>query len=153
MSTANASRDFEAPLETAERLWLDVSRWRAFVDGFESLVSQEGNWPDQGAEVVWESTPAGRGQVVERVLAQRPGLELETEVEDPQIVGVQRVAFAELGDGGTAIDIELEYQLRRRGPLSSLTDNLFIRRAVRDSLRRTLRDFDYELRSEVEAQG
>lgn len=149
MSTAQASRDFDAPLDVAERLWLDVRRWRAFVDGFERLVSQEGDWPDQGAEVVWESTPAGRGQVAERVISRRPGVELETAVEDPQIVGVQRVAFAELGDGGTAIDIELEYQLRRAGPLSALTDALFIRRAVRDSLRRTLRDFDYELRSEV----
>jgi hypothetical protein len=44
----------------------------------------------------------------------------------------------------------LEYELTRYGPLSGVADALFIRRALRDSLRRTL--FRFGLEAEEEAR-
>ena len=149
MGRVRAGVDVPGPVEAAEQLWYDTSRWPSFIDGFGRLVKVEGGWPAPGSRVVWDSTPAGRGRVVERVVEHQPAVGQALAVEDASLRGTQRVRFEQLQDG-TAVGLELDYQLKQRGPLRALVDLLFIRRAVRDSLRRTLTRFSRELSSELE---
>jgi hypothetical protein len=46
------------------------------------------------------------------------------------------------------VSLRLEYELTKDGPLSALADVLFIRRAVRDALGRTLRRYAVEAEEE-----
>jgi hypothetical protein len=57
------------------------------------------------------------------------------------------VTFTE-APGGTTVRLELNYELRRRGPFTALTDLLFVRRAQADSLRRTLAGLELVLAGE-----
>jgi hypothetical protein len=152
MGRVTASREVHAPLGAAERLWYDTSRWPAFIDGFDHVVQVEGDWPAAGARVVWDSTPAGRGRVVERVIEHEPGVGQSLEVEDPRLRGTQRIRFERLEDG-VEVGLELQYELKQRTVLQTLVDALFIRRALRDSLRRTLTRFSRELRADMELLG
>lgn len=149
MGRVSASQDLQAPLGAAERLWYDTSRWPSFVDGFGHLVKVEGDWPEAGSRVIWDSTAAGRGRVIERVIEHEPGGGQSLEVEDPRLRGTQRIRFERLEDG-IEIGLELEYELKQRTPLQPVVDVLFIRRALRDSLRRTLVRFSHELRADME---
>ena len=58
---------------------------------------------------------------------------------------------SEVGAGADAAEVELslEYELARYGPLRGLADALFIRRALRDALRRTLYRFAIEAEEEA----
>ncbi len=47
------------------------------------------------------------------------------------------------------MELRLEYELARSGPLRGVADVLFIRRALRDSLRRTLDRFAVEVEEEA----
>jgi hypothetical protein len=47
------------------------------------------------------------------------------------------------------VELSLEYELARYGPLRGLADALFIRRALRDALRRTLYRFAIEAEEEA----
>ena len=152
MARLAAIHDVAGPLGAAERLWYDTERWPAFIDGFSHLVKLEGAWPAAGSRVVWDSTPAGRGRVVERVIEQQPGAGQVLQVEDASLRGTQRVRFERLQDG-TAVGLELDYELKQTGPVRALVDLLFIRRALRDSLRRTLARFSRELTAELELLG
>jgi hypothetical protein len=101
---------------------------------------------------VWESVPGGRGRVSERVNSSGPD-ELATRVVDESLIGVQTVSFHPSEDGTSVVEITLEYELNptsvwRRGPLGKLADLLFIRRALGDSLARTLRRFAAEAAEE-----
>jgi uncharacterized membrane protein len=145
-----AEIDVSAPLSAVEALWYDVDRWPSFVDGFAHVVKRDGGWPDAGGRLVWQSTPRGRGRVVERVTGHEPGRGQTAEVEDPKLRGIQRVQFAPLADG-TEVALALEYQLKEPGnPLRPLVDLLFIRRALRDALQRTLVRFARELEADSE---
>lgn len=130
------------PPASAERLWADTSRWPTFVDGFKRVVEQDTRWPDVASKVVWESGPAGRGRVTERVSVNAPG-RFETEVFEDQLTGTQAVTFEPDADG-TVVTIALDYRLHKGGPLRALTDLIFIRRALLEMLRRTLRRFATE---------
>jgi Polyketide cyclase / dehydrase and lipid transport len=149
MGHVAAVHDVAGPLGAAERLWYDTGRWPSFIDGFGHMVKLEGPWPAAGSRVVWDSTPAGRGRVVERVIDHRPGVGQALEVEDATLRGTQRVRFEQLQEG-TAVGLELDYELKQRGPVRGLVDVLFIRRAVGDSLRRTLARFSRELSTDLE---
>jgi len=59
------------------------------------------------------------------------------------------VAFVALDDG-TEVTLSLDYRLKSGGPLRAVVDVLFIRRALGDSLRRTLVRFSRELSSDLE---
>ena len=142
----------DGSVSAAEGLWYDPRRWASFVDGFGHVVKVEGDWPSEGARVVWDSTPAGRGRVTERVVEHRAGEGQLLEVEDPRMRGTQRVGFAP-GEEGTEVRLELEYELKQRNLLTPLVDLLFIRRALRDSLRRTLTRFGHELAADRELLG
>jgi uncharacterized membrane protein len=106
-------------------------------------------WPAEGAKLVWRSSPAGRGVVTERVVASEPAVRLVTQVFEERMRGAQALAFALVDDGSTRVDIELDYTLTSGGPLAGVTDLLFIRRAVTDALRRTLRRFATEAAEEA----
>lgn len=129
--------------ERAFALWVDLSRWASFVDGFAHVERVDDSWPAEGAKLRWRSVPAGRGLVTERVVASEPGRRFVTQVLEDRMTGAQAVAFTPDEDG-SLVEIELDYQLANKGPLSAITDVLFIRRALTDALRRTLRRFATE---------
>jgi len=132
----------------AARLWFDLARWPSIVDGFGTLTRSEGAWPQPGARIVWDSLRDGRGRVVERVLEYEPGVTQLVDVEDPTLTGTQRVRFA-AAERGCEIRLELAYELKRGPGLgTALTDLLFVRRALGDALRRTLRRFAVELQAD-----
>jgi len=144
-----AEIEVDAELPAVEELWFDVGRWPSFVDGFAHVVAQEDGWPATGGRLVWDSTPRGRGRVLERVTSQEPGQGQAAELEDPRMRGTQEVRFTRLQDG-TAIGLQLDYRLKDRNPLTPLVDLLFIRRSLRDSLRRTLTRFARELNADAD---
>ena len=149
MGRVSVVHDVRGPLGAVERLWYDTSRWPSFIDGFGHIAGVEGPWPQAGARVVWDSTPAGRGRVLERVIDHQLGVGQEVQVEDPRLRGTQRVRF-EAWEDGVAVGLDLDYELKQGGPLAPLVDLLFIRRAVRDSLRRTLTRFGREVNADLE---
>jgi hypothetical protein len=133
----------------AEALWYDPQRWPAWVDGFGHSVKLEGEWPGVGARSVWDSKPGGRGRVVERVTAYEARRGQTLEVEDEKLRGTQTVAF-EPGSGEVTVALELEYELKERNAFTPVTDALFIRRALRDSLRRSLTRFAREHHADLQ---
>ena len=141
----------EAPgrLTQAEALWSDTARWPSFVDGLGRVVKVDLGWPREG-RVLWDSRPGGRGRVAETVARYTAGDGQDVEVEDERLTGTQSVRFAALGDDRVEVSLELRYSLRRDDPLAPIVDALFIRRAVRDSLARTLRRFAIELAADRE---
>ena len=147
MRRAEAETTVELAPEAARRLWTDVSRWPSFVEGFAHAVEVSPEWPAEGAKLVWQSGPSGRGRVTERVLASSSE-HLETEVYEDALVGTQTLTFAEVAEG-TRVAMTLDYELSGYGPARALADFIFIRRALRDSLRRTLRRFAVEAAEEA----
>ncbi|MDQ3722962.1 MAG: SRPBCC family protein [Actinomycetota bacterium] len=136
-----------ASIDEVQRLWLDLARWPGFVDGFGALARREGDWPQPGARIVWDSLRNGRGRVVELVSDHEPGVMHLVRVEDPQLRGTQRARFS-VYDGGCEISLQLDYELKQPGLVGRLTDVLFVRRALGDALRRTLRRFAVELEAD-----
>ena len=138
MSRASAERVIVgASAAEAERLWCDTARWPEFIDGLERVESADPEFPRPGSVVAWRSFPAGRGQVRERVVEYLPGSLVASRVEDDYVTAEQQVTFG--GEpGGARVALELDYEIRKRGPFTALTDLLFVRRAQADSLRRTL---------------
>ena len=129
----------------AFRLWTDPRRWPSFVDGFAHVDRLDDTWPAEGAKLRWRSVPAGRGLVTEKVVVSDPDRRFVTQVVEERMTGSQAVRFEPEEDGGgTLVSIELDYALVKGGPLSGITDVLFIRRALTDALRRTLRRFATE---------
>lgn len=137
----------DASIDEAQALWLDLDRWPAFVDGFGTIARREGDWPRPGGRLVWDSLRNGRGRVVEQVTGFEAGVTHLVRVEDPQLEGAQRTRFSAY-DGGCEISLELDYELKRPGIGGRLTDVLFVRRAIADALRRTLRRFAVELEAD-----
>jgi Polyketide cyclase / dehydrase and lipid transport len=127
----------------AEELWYDPRRWPAWVDGFGHVVKLEGDWPTVGSRSVWESKPGGRGRVVEQVTEYEARVGQTVAIEDEKLRGDQRVTFTP-GPEGVEVALELEYELKDRNVLTPLTDALFIRRSLRDSLKRSLLRFARE---------
>lgn len=150
MRRTRARIDVPGLISAAEGLWYDLARWPSFVDGFGTVARLEGEWPRAGARLVWDSRRGGRGRVVERVVRHEPRAAQESEVEDEKLRGVQRVGFKAV-DGGVRVTLELEYELKEPPFLGPLGDVLFVRRALRDSLARTLRRFRIELASDRES--
>jgi Polyketide cyclase / dehydrase and lipid transport len=131
----------------AQRLWTDTTRWPTFVDGFGHVLEQDERWPEPGAKVVWQSGPAGRGRVTERIRENAAGV-VSTDIFEDQMTAVQTARFAADGDGCEVV-LELDYELTRGGPLRKLTDVIFIRRALAMALDRTLRRFSTEAADEA----
>jgi len=149
MRSVQRARDYPGSVSTAERLWYDPARWPSWVDGFGHVASIEGDWPRTGARMVWDSPPRGRGRVVERVVAHQDGGGQTVEVEDERLEGSQRVAFEEL-EGGVGVTLTLTYRLREPKLWTPVVDLVFVRRALGDSLARTLVRFGRELAEDLE---
>ena len=132
----------------AAALWLDRERWPSFIDGFGTMAIYHGDWPEPGSRIVWDSRAGGRGRVAEKVVEYEPAALLRSDVEDPQLNGTQSVSFRAV-DGGAEIRLELAYELKRDPGLgAAITDIFFVRRAIGDALRRTLRRFAVELQAD-----
>jgi uncharacterized membrane protein len=132
--------------QEAEALWLDPARWASWVDGFGHVVRLDEAWPEPGSRLRWTSPPRGRGLVEERVLTRAHGERLVLSIEDERLEGTQEVAFVP-ADGETTVDLTLEYRLKER--TFPLVDRFFVRRALQDSLRRTVTRFANERRAEL----
>lgn len=147
MRTASAQAEVVLAPDAALHLWTDISRWPSFVEGFARLLESDPAWPAPETRVVWVSVPAGRGRVTEKVTeSSEDGI--TTMVFEDRLAGRQSFRVAP-GQTGAAVELSLEYTLTRYGPLGPVADALFIRRAIRDSLRRTL--FRFVVEAEEEA--
>lgn len=149
MKRAQASVVVPGPVEAVEDLWLDSARWSAWLDGFGRVVSLDAQWPSEGAVLVWESRPGGRGRVRERVAGRESAERHALEVEDEQLEGTQTVAFR-AGEQGVLVELVLAYELKERNPFTGLVDLLYIRRALRASLQRSLARFAQERIADAE---
>ena len=157
MPLVRETRAVPLPVERAAELWVDLSRWATFIEGFAHVVDVDENWPQTGSKLVWESVTGGRGRVTERVLSwvapnEGPG-RLSTQVFEESLIGTQTVMF-EPGEGGSRVTAELQYELQpttfaRQGLIGKVSDLFFIRRALSDSLARTLRRFSVEAAEEI----
>jgi hypothetical protein len=148
MPRVSATTTVPGRVVEAEELWYDPHRWAAWIDGFGHVAKLEGEWPQVGARLLWDSRPQGRGRVAERVTAYEPRAGQTLAVEDGKLSGTQAVAFEPAGDQ-VRVDLTLEYTLKDRTPITPVLDLVFIRRALRDSLRRTLARFGHERRAEA----
>jgi hypothetical protein len=152
MPTARASRAVVLSPDRAAALWVDVRRWPTFIEGFQHVVEKDDSWPAHGSKLVWQSVPGGRGRVNERVTSSG-GDHLSTRLLEEALTGMQTVTFQPAEDGTCVVQLALEYELNptsfwRSGPVGKLADVLFIRRALGDSLARTLRRFATEAAEE-----
>jgi Polyketide cyclase / dehydrase and lipid transport len=145
--TAEARGTVALEPAAALELWLDTERWPSFVEGFARVTEPDPSWPGTGARIAWESIPGGRGQVTERIV-ERDGGRVVSQVFEDALSGTQTVTVRE-APAGAAIEVELEYTLARGGPFRELADVIFIRRALRDALRRTLLRFAVEAEEEA----
>jgi hypothetical protein len=96
--------------------------------------------------VVWDSKPGGRGRVLERVVSFEARVGQTVEVEDEKIFGRQTVGFAP-GADGTTVTLELDYAIKQDRGVPAVVDFVFVRRPMRDSLKRTLARFEREARA------
>jgi hypothetical protein len=145
---ASAQADLVLTPEAALRLWTDVDRWPTFVEGFARVLERSPDWPAAGARVVWESTPSGRGRVTEKAIEGEGPDRFATVVFEERLNGTQTFRVVE-SEAGSRAELILEYSLTKYGPLSAVADAIFIRRAIRDSLRRTLYRFSVEAEEEA----
>jgi hypothetical protein len=146
--TASAVSTVPLGPNDAMRLWTDVDRWPTFVEGFARRIEISPQWPEKGARVVWESNPDGRGRVTETVTESTPD-RFSTQIFEDALIGTQTFRVAPASDG-SEVALSLDYELVKYGPLRGLADAIFIRRALRDALRRTL--FRFEVEAEEEAR-
>ena len=137
MGRVSASAIAPGQVRDAEALWYDLGRWPAFVDGFATVLERDPQWPDAG-RLVWRSTPHGRGIVHERVVERGT-----VEFHDDKLTGTQRTEFTPHGEH-TRVTLTMEYRIEEAGPLTPIVDLLFVRRAVRDALQRTVARFARE---------
>jgi hypothetical protein len=144
MRVVRVAQAFPGSVHEAETLWYDTRRWQLWIDGLERIVQVDGDWPRIGATVIWESTPAGRGRVCERVVGYKQLAGQQLEVGDDSINGRQSVAFSPVDDE-VEVELRLEYEIKKRSIFTALVDALFIRRAMATSMGATLARFGVEL--------
>jgi hypothetical protein len=149
MGRVSARIEVPGQASAAEALWYDHRRWPTFIDGLKHVARIEGDWPREGALVVWDSWPEGRGRVLERVVVHEPRVGQTLAVEDERIRGTQRVGFAP-HEGGVTIRLELDYEPKDPRMRWPPVDLVFMRRSQRDALQWTLRRFASELHAERE---
>ena len=147
MKTARATAGVRLTPEDAVALWSDTGRWPSFVEGFGHLLERSPGWPAVEERVVWQSTPGGRGRVTEKVVEQEPD-RFATMVFEEALAGRQTLRAVRAPEGAQ-VELSLEYTLTKYGPFSFVADALFIRRALGDSLRRTLFRFGVEAEEEA----
>ena len=140
MASVRVTHFVEASVREAETCWYETGRWPEWVDELQRVTAVDGDWPKPGSVVRWESGPAGRGRVTERVLEYEPLGGQTLEVDDDSIDGRQLISFHP-APHGVELELILEYRIKRRSPLTPLVDFLFVRRAMAASLAKTLDRF------------
>ena len=138
------AQTFPGTVPAVERRWYHTGGWASWVDGLARVLSTSPDWPAAGAVVIWESGPAGRGRVRERVVSYEPLSRQTVEVHDDSIDGRQSVSFQAVEEG-VQVELELDYRIRRRSIVTPLVDRLFVRRAMASSLQATLARFGAHL--------
>src|SRR5580700_3539893 len=113
MGAVEVTLGFPGSVHDAESLWYDTGRWVAWVDGLDAVVSVDGDWPRVGATVVWQSGPAGRGRVTERVVEYEPLGGQTVDVKDDALTGRQSVSFTP-DEHAVEITLRLEYRVTKR---------------------------------------
>ena len=151
MGSVGVTELFPGSVQEVETRWYDTSRWPAWVDGLDRVLSIEDDWPRVGGSVTWESGPAGRGTVIERVTAYETLAGQTLEVQDKAIRGRQIVAFRTVGDS-VEVKLSLQYSHRHGSIVMPMIDVLFIRREMTRSLARTLTRFAAELAARRDAR-
>lgn len=139
MPEVGVAVEVPGPEDAALALWDDPRRWPSFVDGFGALVRVDDAWPQPGTRVVWSSGPHGPGQTRERAV--EPGVRA---VETEQLTGTLTAGWFE-----GRFHVSLEYELKER----TVYTLFFVRRALRDALRRTAERYAIERRSDVELES
>jgi hypothetical protein len=145
--TAHARGTVPLQPDGALRLWTDLDRWPSFVEGFARQLERSPGWPAEGERVVWESGPGGRGRVTEKVVESAAD-SFATMVFEDALMGRQTFRVAP-HSVGAEVELSLEYTLTKYGPFSAIADAIFIRRALRDSLARTVSRFAVEAEDEA----
>ena len=148
MAATSAIRHVDLDPARAWDLWTDVRRWPTFIEGF-AHGEPSADWPAEGAKLVWTSTPGGRGRVTERVSRSERPAAFATRVYEEALAGEQLTTFTPAEDGRTRVELRLEYELAKGGPLRAIADVLFIRRALGQALGRTLARFATEAAEEA----
>ncbi len=149
MSSVSAAIVIEAPLAEVWDVYFRPDAWPEWVDQFARVERSDG-YPETDGTLRWQSGTAGRGTVDERVLEHEPRSLHRVAFSDPESEGELEVAFAiEPGADppATRVTQTMSYAIKGGGPLSGLTDVLFVRSQVRRSLERSLS----RLRAEVES--
>ena len=147
MATVSASATIPRALPEVWSLYFDAERWAAWVDQFAAVVRLDPTYPASGAELVWRSGRAGRGEVRERVLEHEPRVRHRIEFADPASGG-QLTSVFEAAEGGTAVTLTMAYDLVSEGLFAKLSDLLFVRAQMKSSLARSLEG----LRAEASSQ-
>jgi hypothetical protein len=140
MARVRVRQTYSGSPHEAQTCWCEVSHWPQWVDGAARVLSVDDGWPHVGSTVVWESGPDGRGRVTERVVTFEPLAELAFEVSDDAMEARQYVIFDPVPEG-VAVELTLDYRMRRRSPVAPLVESLFVRRPMTLSLTRTLERF------------
>jgi len=124
------------PISAAEDLWYDLRRRVSFVEGFGHVVKVDGPWPEAGSRILWDApAKTDRGRVAETVDSHEPRVGQTAHVEDAQLRGTQTTTFEGQPDGQVRVTVAFDWKLKEGNPV---TDWLFIRRAMGESMRRTL---------------
>ena len=140
MAIVTSERTVPGTVADTENRWYDTAGWPDWIDGCDRVAELRAPWPQTGGTVSWESGPAGRGSVTETVVEQAPGSGQTVDVADDSIDGRQTVTFT-AEPGGVRVTLTLDYRIRRWSPLTPVIDRLFVRRAMTQSLDRTLDRF------------
>jgi len=144
MGEVRGTIDVRATPQQANALWLDTQRWPSFLDGFGRLTKRTDDWPAVGGRASWSAPPAGRGLVLHVVQEHEPGVTVALSEEDERITGSQRASFEAFPEG-CRMTVELHYKVKPGKGVPKVIDFLFVRRAMAESLRRTLVRFAAEL--------
>src|SRR5919108_377473 len=136
MGKVSESVEIEASLAEVWDLYFEPKAWPGWVDGFRAVEAADG-YPGAGGTLRWRSTPAGRGEVTERVVEHEPRTRHRIQFADEHAEGELSTTFGIEGQK-VRVTQECEYRLRRSGAFGPLTDRFFVRSQIRRSLQRSL---------------
>jgi len=146
MGRVRAEVEIPGLASAAEELWYDTRRWPTFVDGLAHVAKVEGDWPRTGSRVVWDAHPGGRGRVTETVTAHEARSGQTSIVEDEKLRGTQTLRFTPV-EGAVVVELRLDYEVKQEAGVPFFVDLAFVRRPMRDSVKRTLARFRRECRA------
>lgn len=135
MARISRFTELPGPISACEELWYDLRRRSSYVEGFGHVTKVEGDWPQLGARVVWNAPPNTRGMVAEKVDAYEARTGQKLFVEDEQLRGTQQISFAPADDGLVRVTLAFDWKLKEG---NAITDWVFVRRAMGETLRKTL---------------